>query len=309
MSSRVRNTVVIVTLALSVALILWVTIFSRFGNESRYFYPPFWSYRAIVNGSRKDLLEVVGNVILFFPIGMITALILRLKINQTILLGFTLSLLIESCQWFFWLGSFEIDDLVHNTIGAAAGAILVDYTIIGKQLKFSSHESKKYATALFMLVSFMILLFLGYQGIKAQTMVRYAAMNDRADGTKNLLVLSPDPQYIGKSDFDVSYNNDGSVLIKGSSENRSWIEIGKMDLPPGSYSFSGLSDVSENTVAIELEYFDKGQNKYIRLTQDVGPIDEAKFELNNTTRLRALIGLYAGVQGKYTIRPVIYEED
>ena len=309
MSSRVRNAVVIAALAISFVLILWVTLLSRLGSESRHFYPPFWSYRAIANGSGKDLLEVIGNVILFIPIGIIAALILQLNIRQTILFGFSLSLLIESCQWFFWLGSFEIDDLIHNTIGAAVGTLIVEKSTIGKQLKLSSHDSKKNATILVVLILILFVLFLSYQGIKVQTMVRYAAMNDREDGTKNLLVLSPDPKYIGETDFSISYNDDGSVMIEGSSENRAWIEIGRVTLTAGSYSFSGLLDVPENTVAIELEYFDKEQNNYIRLTQDVGPINDVIFELNNTMKLRALIGLYAKAEGEYIIRPVIYKEE
>lgn len=309
MSSKIKNTVIIGVLALSVTLILWVTLFSRLGSESRHFYPPFWSYRAILNGSRKDLYEVIGNIILFVPIGIVSVLVLRLNITRTILLGIAISLLIESCQWFLWLGSFEIDDVLHNTIGAAIGAAFVRKTMVGKQLISITHDGKKNAVLLFGSISIMILIVLGYRSFKVQTMVRYAIMNDRDDGAKNLLILSPYPRYIGETDFNVSYNDDGSVTIEGSSDNRAWIEIGKVKLPSGFYSFSGLSNVPDKTVAIELEYFDEEQEKYVRLTQDVGSIEEVKFELDNPTKLRALIGIYSGAKGKYVITPVIYEEE
>lgn len=57
MSKRWKTTFVIVALAVSIAIVLWLTLFSRLGSESRSFYPPFWSYRAILNGNGKALLE------------------------------------------------------------------------------------------------------------------------------------------------------------------------------------------------------------------------------------------------------------
>ena len=71
-------------------------------------------------------------------------------------------------------------------------------------------------------------------------MKRLAALNDRDDGSKNLLVLSPDPSYIGMSDVNITYNSDGSILIEGSSENRAWIILGSLILGKGDYVFSGI---------------------------------------------------------------------
>lgn len=302
MRKKVGRTVVLVALALMVVAILWLTLFSRLGNESRHFYPPFWSYRAIADGSGKALLEVVGNIVLFLPVGVIAGLILHLNLWQTALVSFGLSLVIESCQWFFWLGSFEIDDLLHNTLGGVIGAALMMCTV-------PFQNRKKNTLVLTALIVLTVLMGFGYREMKNQTMVRYAAMNDKADGTKNLLILSPDPKYIGQTDFSVSYNDDGSVLIEGKSEERAWIEIGRFELPAGAYSFSGLSGVPEKTVALELEYYDTEQGKFYRLTEDVGPINEVEFKLEDKTKLRALVRLYAGVEGKYLARPAIYGED
>lgn len=43
--------------------------------------------------------------------------------------------------------------------------------------------------------------------------------------------------------------------------------------------------------------------------QQIGSVDEDSFELTEKTKLRALIGLYAGSVGEYLARFVIYEED
>lgn len=302
MQGKARRFFILVGLALSVAFILWLTLFSRLDSDSRHFYPPFYSYRAVISGNGKALLEVIGNILLFLPVGVIAGLILHLDLRQTIVFGLAFSLIIESCQWFFWLGTFETDDLLHNTIGAVIGNALV------KKLPPIKNRQKN-ALILASLIVLFTLVGFGYQELKQRTMIRYAAMNDSQDGKKNLLVLSPYPKHIGKTNYIVSYNSDGSVLISGKADKRAWIEIGKVTLPSGTYVFSGLSDVPEKTIAIELEYYDQTQNNFIRLTRDVGPVEEEMFELADTTRLRALIGLYAGAEGEYLARPVIYEED
>ena len=287
-------------------MILWLTLFSRLSSDSRHFYPPFWSYRAILNGSGKALLEDIGNIVLFFPVGLAIALFFRFSVKQSLLIGFCLSLIIESCQWFFWLGSFEIDDLLHNTIGAGIGAVLVAHTSFGEKLKLRSQI--KSFIALIVLVTIIISSGFTYQGMKWQKMKMLAALNDREDGTKNLLILSPDPVYIGQTDISVAYQSDGSILIEGSSDNRAWIEIGRVKLEPGTYSFSGLSGVEENTIAIKLEYFNTEQENYIRLAPDVGQIDEALFCLDTNTKVRALISIFQEAEGSYFARPVIYRE-
>jgi hypothetical protein len=98
-------------------------------------------------------------------------------------------------------------------------------------------------------------------------------------------------------------------LIEGSAENRSWIEISRLILKAGSYSFSGFSGADEKTIAVELEYFDKERQEYIRLIPNVGAIEKTEFELAVPTKVRVLIGLYEGAEGTYIARPVIYRED
>lgn len=307
MSKKWKNVFVIGTLAVSVALILWLTLFSRLGSVSRHFYLPFSSYRAVINGSSKALLEDIGNIVLFFPVGVAIALFFESSVKHSLLIGFTLSIIIECCQWFFWLGSFEIDDLIHNTIGAGIGAVIVKGTALG--MVFRLENRKKSFVVFLLLIVFIISSGFTYQSMRWHEMRRLAAMNDRADGTKNLLILNPDPKYIGESDFNVFYNPDGSILIEGSAENRAWIEIGRQTLDAGMYSFSGLSGVAEKTIGIELEYYDAEQGKYVRLTPDVGLIEMTEFELSAPTKVRALIGLYEGAEGEYTARPVIYRKE
>lgn len=299
MKDKVRNTVILVALSLSVALILWVTVFSRIGNESRRFYPPFSSYRAIANGSGRALQEVIGNILLFVPVGVIAGLLFHLNPWQAGAVGFLFSLVIESCQWFFWLGAFEIDDLLHNTMGAVCGCLIA-------QLIPQIQGRKKNAIILISLIVVTASIGAGYQWLRTEIMERYAAMNDREDGTKNLLILSPDPRYLGETDFTVSYNSDGSVLIEGYSENRAWIELGRVRLQKGRYMFEGLSDVAEDTIAIVLDHYDEEERRDRRITEEVGSISNSEFIIDKTDVVRLLISIYPGVRGTFVARPVIY---
>lgn len=308
MSKKWKHFFVIATLAVSIVLILWLTLFSRLGSDSRLFFPPFWSYRAIIDGSGRALFENIGNIVLFIPIGVAIALFLCCSVKQTLLIGFTLSLIIESCQWFFWLGSFEIDDLIHNTIGAGIGAVLIQKTVIGASLQRQLRNKKKGLRVLIYLVIILVAMPLGYQGIKYQEMKRLASLNNK-DGMENLLVLSADPQYIGQTEVSVIYNSDGSILIEGASDNRAWIQISKFSLVPGQYYMEGLSGLQKSTVGLELAAFDYDQDKYVMVGHEVGAIDRLDFELQEKTKMEVLISIYPGWEGSITARPAIFRED
>ena len=309
MTKRWKNSFALVFLAASIALVLWFTLFSRIGSDTRNAYPPLWSYRAIASGSQRILFEVIGNVLLFTPIGIVAVLILHFSIWQTIAMGFSISLLIECSQWIFWLGAFEIDDLLHNTVGAVLGAALVKKIGLDEKIRFSAENKGKQLVAILTTVVILLPIPFAFQGINYQVMKNYAALNDRTDGTKNLLVLNGEPGYVGTTDVYVVYNDDGSLSIIGSSDSRAWKRIGQLTLGSGQYSFSGLSGTAEKTIAIELEYYNKECGEFIRLTPDVGSIEEAIFDLKEDTRIRAYVGVYPGAEGDHLARPVIYRED
>lgn len=300
--------ILIFLLAVAIAAILWLTLFSRLGSESQHFYPPFWSYRAIAQGSRSFIFQNIGNIILFVPIGVIAALFFRQNIKQSILIGFALSLIIECCQWLFWLGSFEFDDLIHNSIGAGIGAYLADRTAVGEWLKQQVVDKRRGLKVIVFLTALLIALPLGYQGIKIQEMKRLAAMNDR-DGRKNLLLLSPDLKYIGQSDVSIIYNSDGTILIEGKTDNRAWIQIARFSLSPGQYYMEGMSGLQKKTVGLELAKFDNDEDTYLMVGHEVGALDRLDFELQETSKMEVLISLYPGWEGSVTARPAIFRED
>ena len=74
-------------------------------------------------------LNIAGNFALFLPFGALVCLLLRDRadrMKRTALTGLGLSVLIETLQFIFAVGYSDVDDLLLNTAGAAAGAWFAD---------------------------------------------------------------------------------------------------------------------------------------------------------------------------------------
>lgn len=81
--------------------------------------------------------EIIGNIILFIPFGQLLSTIFRGKYLPLIaILGFLASLAIETMQYRYGLGTFEVADLIHNTIGTVCGYYIynTDFYLKGKDL-------------------------------------------------------------------------------------------------------------------------------------------------------------------------------
>ncbi len=110
-------------------------IFRTTGATRQYDFHPFWSY------DRSDLLiENIMNVIVFIPVGMILGSLLRVKGSWSkygswlMVKGSSTSEATKSMTWFvvaifgcstfeilqfcFMRGFSEVDDVMHNTVGA-----------------------------------------------------------------------------------------------------------------------------------------------------------------------------------------------
>ena len=85
----------------------------------------FWTYREQL-GFLAVAANLLGNVAGFMPFGMILPLISRNARGFFFITfsGFTLSLCVEVTQLMTKLGSFDVDDLVMNTLGTAAGYLI-----------------------------------------------------------------------------------------------------------------------------------------------------------------------------------------
>lgn len=85
----------------------------------------FVKYRDVV-GYYVFFANVVGNFVVFMPFGFLIPTLTNYKYNVVLisLMSFEFSLLIEIVQLFTKLGSFDVDDLLLNTLGGFSGYIL-----------------------------------------------------------------------------------------------------------------------------------------------------------------------------------------
>lgn len=100
-------------------------------REPRYNLVPFAEIRRFIVyrkqlGLRAFMLNVVGNVLAFVPCGFFLPVIsVRCRrLSGCVLFGFLISFIIECTQLAFRAGSFDIDDMMLNTLGVFTGFIL-----------------------------------------------------------------------------------------------------------------------------------------------------------------------------------------
>ena len=84
---------------------------------------PFWTYKAVVaHIPGVSVWDIVLNVVLFVPLGLLMKLLYpSLSLGKMLLIAVECSLCIETSQYVFEKGIAQIDDVMHNTIGAGLG--------------------------------------------------------------------------------------------------------------------------------------------------------------------------------------------
>lgn len=115
--------------------VIWVTILSRSGETAGAFQTaPFHSYREVLSGGNIEILRSnFMNTALFFPAGLLLGRLLPRRWSAlcrllTVLLLFAgFSFAVEIVQYSRLLGHGEIDDVIHNTLGAMLGCLAVSF--------------------------------------------------------------------------------------------------------------------------------------------------------------------------------------
>lgn len=106
-------------------------VYGRTGEMQGYHYnlvlfkeiKRFWNYREQL-GIFATASNLLGNVLIFLPFGFFMPMASkRRSFLVTIIYSFILSLIVETSQLFMQVGSFDVDDLLLNTIGGMLGYI------------------------------------------------------------------------------------------------------------------------------------------------------------------------------------------
>lgn len=135
-SERIR-TLYVVMLALSVMMIVYVTVFSRGESEAGLDLVPFSSFQR-AKENREIYRSMLMNVLLFLPLGLSCPYLLRGapagRVLLTIAAGCFLSLTVEAIQLVFHIGLTETDDVLCNSFGTALGALSYPLSLLWKRL-------------------------------------------------------------------------------------------------------------------------------------------------------------------------------
>ena len=134
-SSKVR-TLGKVLFILYIGFILYFLLitdwYGRTGDSNGYQYNlelfreirRFWNYRRIV-GYNVMFANIFGNVIIFIPFGFFLPMASKHRsFLITIFYSFSLSFIVEIFQLITMVGSFDVDDLLLNTLGGICGYVL-----------------------------------------------------------------------------------------------------------------------------------------------------------------------------------------
>lgn len=141
MRDRTKKTFYIVSGILFLIYILWLIyllfLSEKYGRqdvglrEHPYNLKPFREiHRFLVYwervGLRAALINLLGNILAFIPFGFFLPILKKKnrKVWKTVGLGFCFSLLIEVWQFLLHVGSFDVDDILLNTMGVALGYLL-----------------------------------------------------------------------------------------------------------------------------------------------------------------------------------------
>ena len=120
----------IVLLVLYSALLIWMALVARIGNDCRdLLLTPLYTIKTVLHSYNTfDVFKlIVDNVLVFIPLGML----LPAAAGKTpsaksfvavSLCGLAVSVLIEALQYAFSLGYSEVDDVIYNTFGTMIGA-------------------------------------------------------------------------------------------------------------------------------------------------------------------------------------------
>lgn len=108
----------------------------------------FYMYREQL-GWKAVALNLGGNVVGFMPFGFFLPIVSRRGRHwyNTCLLGFFLSFCIEITQLVFKVGSFDVDDLLLNTIGGILGFLsykIVQEVRIRRKRRARKSEAERY---------------------------------------------------------------------------------------------------------------------------------------------------------------------
>jgi glycopeptide antibiotics resistance protein len=113
--------------------VLSITLIDRTAGMRRHVLRPMWELSSMLQSGDYSYWsgQIGGNLIMLLPLGFLLPIISDRfgNIKAAAAAGFMFSLFIEFSQYYTGRGLFEVDDIIHNTMGACIGCIIYAFMI------------------------------------------------------------------------------------------------------------------------------------------------------------------------------------
>lgn len=129
-----------------IIILLYFTVIGRYSHEEyAYQIYVFHSYRHLLEQFDYHSIEqIIINLAMLVPVGFLLSVIFKGKGKYVIVLGLCLLLtaFIEAMQLLKQLGSFELDDIINNMLGAIIGILI--YMLLHRITHQKMYQGKHY---------------------------------------------------------------------------------------------------------------------------------------------------------------------
>ena len=134
-----------ILLSLYIVVLLYFTVVGRYSHEEyEYQINFFTSYRWFFQYNGEQVLrQLLINFVMLMPVGFLLPVVIKSKHKYliTMALSLLLTVFIETMQLITKCGSFEVDDIINNFIGAVLGMLI--YALCSKLLKSKINKVNK----------------------------------------------------------------------------------------------------------------------------------------------------------------------
>ena len=134
-----------ILLSLYIVVLLYFTVTGRYSHEEyEYQINFFTSYRWFFKYNGEQVLrQLLINLVMIMPVGFLLPVVIKAKYKYliTMALSLLLTVFIETMQLITKCGSFEVDDIINNFIGAVLGMLI--YALCSKLLKSKINKVNK----------------------------------------------------------------------------------------------------------------------------------------------------------------------
>lgn len=144
--------------------------------------------------------------------------------------------------------------------------------------------------------------------ITHQRMIKYNIASAREDGALNRVVMNGKAGYIGYSTIRLQYLEDGWISLSGDNmENENgWKLLSIFTLEPGTYTLTGVKNLSKNTISLQL-YIEDDIGLYHYLYQYN---EDVRFVIKRTVKATLHVRVYPEVgEVNVKIRPAVYRDE